>query len=44
MSGVFFWFRGWGEVVFLAVLSGLWDPSSQMRDRTWSLGSESVES
>ena len=29
---------------FLAVLHGLWDLSSPTKDRTWTLGSESVES
>ena len=38
-SIVLFWF--W---VFLPVLCSLWDLSSLTRDRTWALGSETMES
>ena len=39
--GLFVWLVGW---FFLAMLYGLWDLSSPTRDRTWALGSESMES
>ena len=44
LSLTFYIFSAGDFFFFLAVLGGLWDPSSQTKDQTGALSSESVES